>query len=314
MISRRALRIRSFQFLFSYFKQNINHSDTTSLKVSIETIKKQCLQSLDKSYYFYLLVLSLLDEFRILELNEFEKDKYKYIQKKHQRVPVFSTNPFLMALSQSKEFHQKLNQYQVNFGKDKDWTVLVYKAIKKDEIYLEYIKKAEHSFHHALIFIEDIVSDVLYYNELVESFFEENSQFAQDDLYLSMNMVIKNIYVFSQTKSFKVLPQYKDPSSDKKFLYDLLDYTVQNYDAFDAYIAKYSENWDIDRMNYTDLLLLKMCMVEIIYMPDIPLKAIVDEYLEISKDYSTPQSYAFINGILVGLIKDLKEKGLIQRE
>ncbi|MCX8167328.1 MAG: transcription antitermination protein NusB, partial [Candidatus Micrarchaeota archaeon] len=133
------------------------------------------------------------------------------------------------------------------------------------------------------------------------------------DLYLSLNLVSKTIDEFLKTGEIKILPMYKDEYSDKLFVEKLLNYTIQNYTAFDDYIARYSKNWDLERINYSDLLLIKMCMVELIYMPEIPLKSSVDEYIEISKEYSTPQSYIFINGILVGVIKDLQEKGMINK-
>ncbi|GAB4200685.1 MAG: transcription antitermination factor NusB [Bacteroidia bacterium] len=305
MISRRALRIRSFQFLFSYFKQNP--------LPSVEILKKQCLQSLDKSYIFYLTILSLLDEFRIQEINQQEKQKNKFIRSAQDPfIPVFSTHPFFLALKESKIFYQKLNEYKVNFGKDKDWTHTVYKTLIKTDFYNTYKNLSNPDKEQQILFVREIL-DFLYNNDLVEHFFEEESQFAQDDLYLSINITDKTVDEFENSGNLVILPQYKDEKIDKKFVEDLIAYTAQNYHAFDDYISKYSKNWDLERINYSDLLLIKMCMTELIYMPEIPLKSSVDEYIEISKEYSTPQSYVFINGILVGVIKDLTEKGMIKK-
>jgi N utilization substance protein B len=305
MISRRAIRIRVFQFLFSYFKQNGSTPP--------QSLVKQCLQSLDKSYYFYLLVLSLLDDFRINEINDIENQKNKFIKTNTTITPVFTSHPFLIALSNSKEFYNALNQFKVNF-KDKDWTLSVYKAFKKTDIYLNYIQNfnpsdKEKAFH----FLEELLIEYLYNNEILEHFFEEESQFAQDDLYLAINVAHKTLEEFNKHNSFTLLPKFKDEISDKKFIEELINYTIQNYSNFDSYIAQNSENWDIERINFADLLLLKMCMSELIYFPEIPLKTSVDEYIEISKEYSTPQSYVFINGILAPIIKYLTEKGMIKK-
>ncbi len=304
MISRRSLRIRAFQYLFSYFKQEPYPS--------IEYFKQQCLKSLDKTYYFYLLMLSLLDEMRLLELNDKEKYKNKLIKAHVEFIPFFSTNPFLLALKENQLFYQKLTAHKVHFGKDKDWVYTVYKNFRKSEMFKNY-SESEHSEKTALQFLEEFVTDYLYHNELVENFFDEESQFAQEDLYISLNFILKNIEEFEKQKKLEIFSLYKDEKVDKKFVEDLMHYTAQNFKVFDTYIQKYSENWDLERINYSDLLLLKMCLVELIYFPEIPLKTSVDEYIEISKEYSTSQSYVFINGILVGLIKDLREKGMLHK-
>ncbi|GIV30037.1 MAG: N utilization substance protein B [Bacteroidia bacterium] len=217
-----------------------------------------------------------------------------------------------MALKDNKTFYQKLNEHKVSFGKDKDWTHTVYKTLTKSDFYNTYRNLNNPDKEQQILFVREIL-DFLYNNELLEHFFEEESTFAQDDLYLSINITDKTIDEFENSGNLVILPQYKDEKTDKKFVEDLLLYTAQNYYIFDDYISKYSQNWDLERINYSDLLLIKMCMTELIYMPEIPLKSSVDEYIEISKEYSTPHSYVFINGIMVGVIKDLTEKGLIKK-
>ena len=305
MISRRALRIRTFQILFSYFKQ--------SPPPSVEIVKRQCFQSLDKTYYFYLMMLSLLDEFRVLEVNDIEKQKSKFIKTNDSIPSVFTKHPFFSALKNSREFYQKLNEYKVNFGTDKDWVITIYKNLKQQEFYQRYDQLNHPSKEDSAYFIEELLVEYLYNHPLVEHYFEENSQFDLDDLYLSLNLVLKTFEEFERSGYLKIFPPFKDELSDKQFVENLIHFTIQNYSTFDDIIAKYSKNWELERINYTDLLLLKMCLVEIMYMPEIPLKTSVDEYIEISKEYSTPQSYVFINGILAYIIKELKEKGLIKK-
>jgi len=305
MISRRALRIRTFQILFSYFKQ--------SPPPSVEIVKRQCFQSLDKTYYFYLMMLSLLDEFRVLEVNDIEKQKSKFIKTNDSTPSVFTKHPFFLALKNSREFYQKLSEYKVNFGTDKDWVNTIYKNLKQREFYQRYDQLNHPSKEDSAYFIEELLVEYLYNHPLVEHYFEENSQFDLDDLYLSLNLVLKTFEEFERSGYLKIFPPFKDELSDKQFVENLIHFTIQNYSNFDDIIAKYSKNWELERINYTDLLLLKMCLVEIMYMPEIPLKTSVDEYIEISKEYSTPQSYVFINGILAYIIKELKEKGLIKK-
>jgi len=305
MISRRALRIRTFQILFSYFKQ--------SPPPSVEIVKRQCFQSLDKTYYFYLMMLSLLDEFRVLEVNDIEKQKSKFIKTNDSTPSVFTKHPFFLALKNSREFYQKLSEYKVNFGTDKDWVNTIYKNLKQREFYQRYDQLNHPSKEDSAYFIEELLVEYLYNHPLVEHYFEENSQFDLDDLYLSLNLGLKTFEEFERSDYLKIFPPFKDELSDKQFVENLIHFTIQNYSTFDDIIAKYSKNWELERINYTDLLLLKMCLVEIMYMPEIPLKTSVDEYIEISKEYSTPQSYVFINGILAYIIKELKEKGLIKK-
>ncbi|PID88517.1 MAG: hypothetical protein CSB03_00960 [Bacteroidia bacterium] len=73
-------------------------------------------------------------------------------------------------------------------------------------------------------------------------------------------------------------------------------------------------NWEIDRVATIDRILIHMSLTEILYMPTIPLKVSLNEYIELSKYFSTPKSKIFINGLLDHIIKDLKAENKIQKQ
>mgnify|MGYP001437560136 CR=1 FL=1 len=105
---------------------------------------------------------------------------------------------------------------------------------------------------------------------------------------------------------------FKD-DSDEKFAIQLLIDTINNTSIYDEIIEKHSENWDLDRIAFMDKLFLKMAFTELLYMNSLPIKVTLNEYIEISKYYSTSKSKIFVNGILDKVVKFFKENGSINK-
>ncbi len=304
MLSRRVLRIRVFQFLFSLLKQQ----DVTRL----DSIKKNLFQSLEKTYRFYFILLSLLSEFKRLEQEDIDNKKRKKTASTSDLNPSTKLiqNQFINAIGHSKEFKHHLEKHKINFGYDEDWVKIIFKDLKQSELYQSYISSDSITDFN---FIDTLLKDFIYHHDLTEHFFEENSAFAADDLYISTQACIRTLEKFEETKVFTLITAYKNEAIDKLFAEELLEKTFKQFDSLNTIIEKYSKNWEIDRINYTDLLLIKMATTELMFMPDVPIKVTVDEYLEISKEYSSPNSYIFINGMLDNIIKELSNNKLIKK-
>jgi N utilization substance protein B len=134
-----------------------------------------------------------------------------------------------------------------------------------------------------------------------------------DDQILVLKTVAKTIQgIAENTKS--ILPaKHKDEEEDIKFLKDLFDLCVQHQDELMNLVAVKTKNWDQDRIAVVDLILMKMAICEVLYFPFIPVKVSINEYLELAKLYSTPNSHGFINGILDKVQLDLNQAGRINK-
>ena len=138
-------------------------------------------------------------------------------------------------------------------------------------------------------------------NEDIHDFIETYSIYWNDDILIAYNMLIEKINNNYQLNNVKLFRK----KEDKLFGELLLTSTIKKEDEMSDIIYKLAENWDKERIALTDLILLRMALTELTYIKNIPNKVTLDEYIEISKQYSTPKSKEFINGILDVFIKDI---------
>jgi N utilization substance protein B len=117
----------------------------------------------------------------------------------------------------------------------------------------------------------------------------------------------------SESQKFFLLPLYKNEDEDREFTRSLFRLTVLHNAENEKYIAEKTKNWDMDRIAVMDVLLMKMAITEILFFQTVPVKVTLNEYIEISKLYSTPKSSIFINGILDKLVHDFRANEKFQK-
>ena len=162
-------------------------------------------------------------------------------------------------------------------------------------------------------FMLQLFKDSVANSPLLYNFFDEKSIYWMDDLDLCCSMVLKSIKTMNPGEDFVPMPLYKDPADESMFVHDLLRKTIQNNAEYDVLITEMVDNWETERIAKMDLVLLKMGVTELLYFQSIPSKVTLNEYIEISKFYSTPKSNIFINGILDKIVEKLKaEKRLVK--
>jgi N utilization substance protein B len=148
---------------------------------------------------------------------------------------------------------------------------------------------------------------------LIYHFFEEKSIQWLDDIDLACAMVLKTIKAFSEEGTNEILPLFKDPEDEKEFVRILLRKTIDNDKENLELIDDLTKNWELDRIAKMDIILMKMAITELQQFNYIPKKVTLNEYIEISKFYSTPKSNAFINGILDKAVDRLEKENKIQK-
>jgi N utilization substance protein B len=128
----------------------------------------------------------------------------------------------------------------------------------------------------------------------------------------TVSMISKTLKKFNPHSGSdqNLLPMFKD-QDDRDFAKDLLRKSIINHSELLELIKEHSKNWDLDRIAFMDILIMQLAATEFLYFPSIPTKVSLNEYIELSKYYSTEKSRNFINGILDKTLKDLKTSGKI---
>ena len=191
--------------------------------------------------------------------------------------------------------------------------LLLLEAIKTSELYQDYMNATTSSFNDDKNFIADLFSEVIAPNDKLYDYLEDYKLTWLDDLPTINTLVLKQIkQLKSENDTFLVTKLYKD-LDDKDYVKNLFRKTVLNeVELSKEYIDK-TPNWDTERIAEIDTIILKMAICELLKFPSIPVKVTINEYLEIAKEYSTPKSSIFINGILDNIVKDYQKNNRLTK-
>jgi len=280
--------------------------------------EKKLLESIDSLYNLYLALISLL-----IEILNRAQAKYLISQKKllsdQKNIydnKKFIKNQLLNLLKSDHLFNQEINKRNSNlWDLDFKYIDLIYEKLIKSELFSDYIKSDEISFKNDRDFVAKFYKNIIATNDKLYSFLEDRNINWVDDFPLINTIILKLINKSKETnsKTYFLPKLYKD-NQDKIFAKDLLKKTLKNYNDYNNEISKKTKNWDADRIARLDYVMLNMALCELIEFKTIPIKVTLNEYIEISKEYSTPKSNVFINGILDSIAKDFIKSGKIIKE
>ena len=304
MLNRRFLRIKVMQALYSFFQHE---------KADLAQFEKELFKSLDKIYELYLSVLALINDLHHVSLVMVDESKNKQLPNAADLNPnlKFVNNSLLVSLSESKELKKQIEKRKISWQNDFDVVRKLFNEIKNGELYKEYQESGINSVEEDRNFIVSLITEHLSENEVLISLFEEKNIHWADDTFVAFNSVIRSFESFEG--EFMLQPLLKDEKDDLDFMSILFKKTVIYKGQFEELIDKHTKNWDIERIANMDMLLMEMALAEILYLPNVPIKASLNEYIDISKEYSTPNSKTFVNGVLDKIIADLKEQNKISK-
>ena len=163
-------------------------------------------------------------------------------------------------------------------------------------------------------FITQVYSQLLPEFDLLFQQLEEQSIYWNDEIELVISLIIKTIQSFDEQEEGgkDLYPLYRK-EEDREFAKELLRKTIRDFSEYDELIEEHSKNWDLERIAFMDILIMKMAITEMIEFRSIPTKVTLDEYIEIAKFYSTEKSNVFINGVLDKIIAHLRKENKIQK-
>jgi N utilization substance protein B len=189
-------------------------------------------------------------------------------------------------------------------------------VLKKDEAFDRYRKTANPNFEDDKEIIDHIVKQVIFKIDAILCFFEERDIYWQENKAIARSLVsrsIRDLEEASIPKEFN-LPDFSNNwEEDKSFFEKIFKSAIENDEEYSEIIAAKTKNWEVDRLAITDQIILKMAIAEMLNFQSIPVKVTINEYIELSKNYSTPKSKQFINGILDVISVELKTIGKLKK-
>jgi N utilization substance protein B len=332
MLNRRQLRIKILQSLYAFYTQD---------EGDVAKTENELFFSIDKDYELYLRLLQLVVEMQDQAIERIEAGKNKKLPTPEDLNPntKFVTNSLLRMLSHSKVLKKACESRSITWQDNPDLVKKMFRALTVTEDYLEYMTSKERGFEHDKDYLIRFFKKHLVNEELLHDYLEEKSIFWNDDLDIIASMVIKTMKIadeeseditllplvedavaFAKFKEhnlkvykLELLPLWKSDEDEVDFVKTLFRNTIGKGEDNAILIDEYTKNWELERIASMDIILMKMALAEAQSFPSIPLKVTLNEYIELSKYYSTPKSNSFINGVLDQLFVRLKEDGLIKK-
>jgi len=292
MLPRRHIRINVFQSLYARSQQ------TEDQNFNIHKEFENNLNGYINIYYFIIDLLRMLQEIAISEISI---KKNKLIPSEEDLSP---NKRFIENFIFKKINKKKATSIQIESDKLQSIVKQIFIQIKKSKAYLKYMTKPSHKKEDDKHIIFHILKTYFIGNEKIHDFIEEYSIYWNDDILVAYNMLMEKLNNNYQINNLKLFRK----KEDEIFGETLLLQTIKSEDEISEIIYQLAKNWDKERIALTDLILMRMALSELKYINDIPLKVTLDEYIEIAKEYSTPKSKQFINGILDVFIKDILQK------
>lgn len=307
MLNRRHIRIKVMQSIYAMHQSGSDN---------LEKQEKFLQASIENIVDLYLIMLSSLVEIRKKEMEYQVLAQQKHLATPEERNPNlrFINNPILVALDANNSLSIALENRKINNWQANDDTILMLlQIIKQSELYQKYMAKKAVTFEEERFFVADMFSELIAPNEKLYSYLEDFKLTWVDDIPVVNTQILKQLkQITHEEQSLKVPPIYKD-AEDKDFAVDLFRKTVLNETELAKEFIDKTPNWDIDRIAELDTIIMKMAICEFLKFPSIPIKVTINEYLELAKEYSTPKSSIFINGILDNLVKDFQLKNRINK-
>lgn len=306
MLTRRHIRVKVMQSLYAYSQSENDNMNSE---------EKFLLKSMEEMYDLYLLLLDLLVEIKGHATDYLEKSQQKHLPSEEDRDPNrrFVANEIFTILEQNQGLQNGLEARKLNHWKhDNEYVGILWDEIRNSEIFQDYMATRAGTFKEDKEFVIKIFKEVIAPNEKLYDYLEDKKITWLDDLPLVNTAIVKMLQKLKPGTEHALTRLFKN-NEDKEYAIQLFRKTLLNDESLAAEMEGKTPNWDKERIADLDAILIKMAVCEFLKFPSIPVKVTINEYLEIAKEYSTPKSSIFINGILDKLSKEYKEEGKLNK-
>lgn len=305
MLSRRLLRTKVIKALFAHLK-----SDADSMIASEKTL----MTSVDKAYDLYFQILILPVELMRYAEQRQDLAKQKKLPTYEDLNPntKFVDNVVIRTIANSDAVNDRVAARKLGWAQYPELIRSLYTQLCESEYYKAYMQREERSFDEDRKLLETFFNE-LQNNEALDDVLEEISILWSDDLPYIVMMIQRTLSSLRASHTELKVPAKFKSDEDPLFVKTLFEKSLINYDKNLERIEKYTANWDVERIVFMDNLILDAALTELTNFASIPVKVTLDEWIEISKYYSTPGSSTFINGVLDKMVESLTAEGLIRK-
>ena len=302
MINRELIRTKIVQLTYAYY-QNGNKN--------IDSAEKELLFSLSKAYDLYNYLLSLIvgithESRRHLEV------ALSRAQREGAAMPSqkFAYNRFAMQLEENRMLNEFMETQKKDWKDQPEFLKKIYTQIADSQIYKDYMESTDDSYAADRELWRKLYRTLIENNSNLDALLEEQSLYWNDDKEIVDTFVVKTIKRFDEKNKAnqELLPEY-DSEEDREFARKLFRASIMNADEYQHYMSEASRNWDFSRLAYMDIVIMQIAIAEMLNFPSIPVNVTINEFVEIAKLYSTPQSGGYINGMLDAIARHLISTG-----
>lgn len=307
MLNRRLLRVKVMQSLYAYFQ---------SENADMVKAEKGLMMSIQRVYELYLYYLLLPVELANAAEVQMEEARNKTLPTPEDLNPNrrFVDSYVIKALRENPALQRKATDLKISWSADTDLVRKLWKKIKDSEVYQSFLEEEDQPSAHRK-FVERIYTKFLLENEDLYQHFQERSIYWDfEDSDYSINMALRYIGKVKAEDRYKVLPEmYKDEEEDDRFVKNLFRKTIVNNQENSQLIDEKTQNWEVERIALMDVILMKMAITEFLNFSSIPVKVSMNEYIELSKMFSSQKSKIFINGVLDKLLAQFKRENQLKK-
>ncbi|MGN7515422.1 MAG: transcription antitermination factor NusB [Allomuricauda sp.] len=309
MLTRRHIRVKVMQCIYALVQSKDD---------SLQKQEKFLRVSIENMYVLYLLILSLLAELHRLAEKHVSHAAKKYVATEEDKYPnpeKFVKNRLLLQLVNNEALKNELSKRKLdNWYMNDEYVKIIHKAVVSSDIYKEYMLNGEDGYVDDRNVVIQLFKEIIAPNDKIYDYFEDDKLTWVDDFPIVNTFLVKRLKKAKPDSGDRFfLPALLKDQQDMDFANELLTKTLLNDAKWEKEIEGKTPNWDNDRIAEIDSIILKMAICELLNFPSIPEKVTLNEYLEIAKEYSTPKSSIFINGVLDKLAKEYKSDGRLQK-
>lgn len=308
MLTRRHIRIKVLQSIYAF-----NKSENQDLEKQENFLLYAMVQTQD----LYLLMLQLFIALRDRAEKYLIKSQQKYLATDLDKNPsrIFIENKLISLIDSNSDFSEIIKNKKLNYWEsDDEYVTILFNSLKEQNWYSQQISKNKTSFNEDKKFLIRIFKEVIAPNEKLYEYIEDKRLTWLDDFPLVNTLIVKMLSKLNQNNVNSILiPNVYKNVEDRDFALKLFRKVILNNEKISSEIDGKTPNWDKERIAHIDMIILKLGIVEFLYFQSIPIRVTINEYIEIAKEYSTPKSSIFINGILDKLAKDFSLEGKLNK-
>ena len=278
----------------------------------------QLQNSMEHMYKLYLLMTSLLIKLRERAVDHQKRSEKKYIKTQEDVNPNmrFVDNFLLQKLAEDTALKAELESHKIQYWEqDGEYVELIYQDLIKSDLYESFMSNSKSSLENDVAFVVEVFREIIVSNNKLYDYFQDKNITWVDDFPVVNTFIVKLFKrITTKLKTEFFTPNLFKDKEDEAFGFKLMKSTRDNFEVYNAEIISKTKNWDKDRIAKIDFVLLQMAICEFQEFPSIPTKVTINEYIELAKEYSTPKSNVFINGVLDKIVKDYRNQKTLNKK